>query len=68
VSAYTNYKQMFAAEAHPQSRISIHRCYKRCWAGAMRVDETGGFRGGGTGLCKILHVNFREFLFHDVGE
>src|SRR5688572_9689572 len=25
----TECKLMFAAEVHPQSRISIHRCYKR---------------------------------------
>jgi hypothetical protein len=25
---YGDYKHLFAAEAHPQSRISIHRCYK----------------------------------------
>jgi hypothetical protein len=49
---------------HPQSCISIHRCYKRYPAGAMRVAETGDFRGGGTGLCKILDANFREILFH----
>jgi hypothetical protein len=26
-----------------------------------------GFRDSGAGLCEILHMNFREFLFHALG-
>jgi hypothetical protein len=28
VCAYTNYRQMFVVGEHPQTRISIQRCYK----------------------------------------
>ena len=49
---------------HPQSRISIRRCYKRCRCGAMRGVWEGDSRGIGGWVCKILQVNFREFLFH----
>jgi hypothetical protein len=27
----------------------------------------GAFRGIGAGLCRILDMNFREFLFHALG-
>ena len=33
----------------------------RGYAGCL---ETGVFRGSGVGLCSILDMNFREFLFH----
>jgi hypothetical protein len=64
VYADNNYKQMFAPAEHPQTRISIHRCYKLCRAGAWRGVGEGGFGGSGPGLCMILHTNFREFLFY----
>jgi hypothetical protein len=30
----------------------------------MQGAWTGVFRGAGAGLCRILDVNFGEFLFH----
>jgi hypothetical protein len=33
-------------------------------AGLCGVSGEGDSRGIGTWLCRILHVNFREFLFH----
>jgi hypothetical protein len=33
----------------------------RGYAGCL---ETGIFRGTGVRLCRILDMNFREFLFH----
>jgi hypothetical protein len=33
----------------------------------MRGVGEGDFGGSGAGLCKILHVNFREYLFHALG-
>jgi hypothetical protein len=33
----------------------------RGYAGCL---ETGVFRGTGVGLCRILDMNFGEFLFH----
>jgi hypothetical protein len=30
----------------------------------MQGAWTGVFRGSGVGLCSILDMNFREFLFH----
>jgi len=33
-------------------------------AGRLKGVNSGGI---GAGLCTILHVNFREYLFHAVG-
>jgi hypothetical protein len=60
----TDCKRLFAAGEHPQTRISIHRCYKLSPAATMRGVWRGRFRAIGPALCKILYVNFREFLFH----
>src|SRR5215211_8492526 len=60
-------KQMFAAAAHPQTRISIHRCYKLCRAGPWRGASRGGSGRGGAGLCTMLHTNFREILLQAFG-
>jgi len=49
---------------HPPSRISIHRCYKLCRGGAIRGVWRGDSRGTRVGLCRILDMNFREYLFH----
>src|SRR5215211_3200535 len=38
-------KQMFVAGEHPQSCISIHRCYKRYRGGAMQGAWSGCFQG-----------------------
>jgi len=46
---------------------SIHRCYKLQRDGAERGAYRGNFRGIGVRLCRILDMNFREYLFHDVG-
>jgi hypothetical protein len=35
-SPHPTRRHQFAAAAHPQTRISIHRCYKRYRGGAMR--------------------------------
>jgi hypothetical protein len=58
---------LFAAEEHPQSCISIHRCYKLKQGGAMRGVLRGDFRGIGAGIYRILDMNFREYLFHALG-
>jgi hypothetical protein len=42
---YGHHKHLFALGEHPQSRISIHRCYKRYRGGAMRVAWRGGLQG-----------------------
>jgi hypothetical protein len=50
------------------SRISIQRCYKA-------LPRRGGVKCGipisasliGAGLCRILHPDFREVYFPDVG-
>ena len=55
---------MFAAEEHPQSCISIHRCYKLKRGGAMRGVLKGDFRGIGARIYRILDMNFREFQFY----
>jgi hypothetical protein len=62
-----DYELTFVVGAHPQTRISIHRCYKRYRAGAMRGAWSGDSRGIGAGLCRILDMNFREYLFHALG-
>jgi hypothetical protein len=33
-------------------------------AGLCGVPGAGVFRGAGVRLCRILDMNFREFLFH----
>jgi hypothetical protein len=33
-------------------------------AGLCGVPGEGDFRGVGAGICRILHLNFREFVFH----
>ena len=33
-------------------------------AGLCRVPGAGVFRGTGVRICRILDMNFREFLFH----
>jgi hypothetical protein len=33
----------------------------------MQGAWTGVFRGGGAGICSILDMNFREFIFHALG-
>jgi hypothetical protein len=33
----------------------------------MQGAWTGVFRGTGVMLCRILDMNFREFLFHALG-
>jgi hypothetical protein len=35
--------------------------------GAMRVAWWGVSRSIGAEICSILHVNFREFIFHALG-
>jgi hypothetical protein len=57
------HKLMFVERAHPQFRIFIHQCYKRYRAGAMWGVWRGDSRGIGAGLCRILDMNFREFVF-----
>ncbi len=64
---YGDYKHLSALGEYPQSRISIHRCYKLCRGGAERGAWRGDSRGTGTGLCRILDMNFRELLFYEVG-
>jgi hypothetical protein len=39
------YKHLFVIEGHPQTRISIHRCYKQYRGGAMRGVWRGDFQG-----------------------
>jgi hypothetical protein len=56
-------KHLFAVDGHPPFRISIHRRYKRCRAGATRGAESGDSGAVGPELCKILHVDFREYFF-----
>jgi hypothetical protein len=36
-------------------------------AGLCRVPGVGIFRGAGVRLCRILDMNFGEFLFHALG-
>jgi hypothetical protein len=67
VCAYTNYKHLFAAGEHPRSCIFIPRCYKRCRDGPLRGASRRGSGGTGAGLCRILDLNFREFIFHELG-
>jgi hypothetical protein len=63
--------------AHTQTRnkclqlVSIHkRAYLSAGVtsssgpGLYGVSGVGDFRGIGAGLCEILHMNFREYLFH----
>jgi hypothetical protein len=64
VTKISYYKHLFPAGEHLQSRISIHRCYKGYRGGAMGVPGAGDSRGSGAGLCRILDMNFREYLFH----
>jgi hypothetical protein len=64
---YGDYKHLSALGEYPQSRISIHRCYKRYQGGAERGAWRGDCRGIGAGLCRILDMNFREFIFHALG-
>jgi hypothetical protein len=61
---YGDCKHMSALGEYPQSRISIHRCYKLYRGGAERGAWRGDCRGIGTGLCTILDVDFREFQFY----
>jgi hypothetical protein len=61
------HKHLFVSGEHPQTRISIHRCYKLWRAVAQRGVGEGDFGGTGVGLCTILHTNFRELLFHALG-
>ena len=56
----------FAPGEHPQTRISIHPCYKRCRDGAKRSVGEGDFGRAGVGLCRILDMNFREFFFYEL--
>jgi hypothetical protein len=57
-------KQMFVAQGYPRSRISIHRCYKRSDRPAATPRYRAVFGRLGPWLCRILHVDFREYLFH----
>jgi hypothetical protein len=36
-------------------------------AGLCGVPGEGDSKGIGAGICKILHPNFREYLFHALG-
>src|SRR5215212_2744725 len=42
---YGDYKRLSALGEHPQSCISIHRCYKRYRGGAERGACRGGLQG-----------------------
>jgi hypothetical protein len=42
---YGDYKHLSALGEYPQSRISIHRCYKRYRGGAERGRLEGAFQG-----------------------
>src|SRR5215203_6547858 len=64
---YGDCKHLSALGEYPQSCISIHRCYKRYRDGAERGAWRGALRGTRVWLCTILHVNFREYLFHALG-
>jgi hypothetical protein len=44
--------------------LELHAVSGRGYAGCL---ETGVFRGTGVRLCRILDMNFREFLFHALG-
>jgi hypothetical protein len=57
-------KHLFVVREHPRSRISIHRCYKGCWTGAVRGAEGAVSGGRGPWLCRILNTDFREGLFY----
>ena len=61
---YGDYKHFSVLGEYPQSRISIHRRYKRYRGTAERSAWRGDFRGIGAVLCRILDMNFRENLFH----
>src|SRR5215218_5789910 len=61
---YGGCRHLFAPGEHPQSCISIHRCYKLKQGGAMRGVLRGDSRGIGAGIYRILDMNFGEFLFH----
>src|SRR5215211_8862448 len=50
---YGGCRHLFAAEEHPQSCISIHRCYKLKRGGAMRGVLKGDFRGIGARIYRI---------------
>ena len=63
----TDYKNLFAAEC-------IHHCAylstdvtSSTGAGLCGVCGGGDSRGVGVWLCRILDMNFREFLFHALG-
>jgi hypothetical protein len=64
---FGDYKHLSASGEYPQSRISILRCYKRYRGRSERGAWKGDCRGIGAGLCRILDMNFREFLFHELG-
>jgi hypothetical protein len=54
---------LFAAGEHRQSRISIHRCYKRVSGRGVAGCLETRFQGYYAVLSRILQTNFREFLF-----
>jgi hypothetical protein len=51
---YGDYKHLSALREYPQSRISIHRCYKRYRGGAERGTWRGGLQGYRGGAIQDL--------------
>jgi len=63
----TDYKHLFAAECiHHCAYLSIG-VTSSTGAGLCGVHRVGDSRGIGAGICRILDMNFREFLFYAVG-
>src|SRR5215204_372540 len=58
----------YTGSRHARSCISSHPCINTL---SSRDGAEGARRGdpgaNGAGLCRILDMNFREFLFYDVG-
>ena len=54
------------ASIHDSAYLSIGVA-RGTGAGRGGAPGVGDCRGIGVGLYTILHLNFREFIFHDVG-
>ena len=61
---YGVYKHLFVIRGDPGSRISIIGVTSSSGAGLCGVPGEDDSKGIGAGICKILDMNFREFLFH----
>jgi hypothetical protein len=63
---------MFAVGQHPQTRISIHRCYKRYWgrglAGCLEWVILGVWDRGYARSCKRTSENFYSTTFVNTGK